>query len=197
MACYPRCSVVTAAALAFSLVSLATFAQAPAPPIQIPAPAQPAPNNDAFGEEVTLTAKTIVFTQGNGSWDKAFETLIQAFKLVHGFLDKQSLKPASPAMTIYTAVTDTGFRFQAAVPVAEAPANLPRDVTVGQSPAGKALKFIHRGSYDSMDLLYEAITNFLDEKRIERQGLFIEEYLTDPVSTPEDKLVVNIYVLVQ
>jgi effector-binding domain-containing protein len=48
-----------------------------------------------------------------------------------------------------------------------------------------------------MDLLYEAITNFLDEKRIERQGLFIEEYLTDPVSTSEDKLVVNVYVLVQ
>jgi len=197
MACYPRCSVATAAALAFSLVSLTAFAQAPTPPIQIPAPAQPAPNTDAFGEEVTLTAKTIVFTQGNGSWDKAFETLIQAFKSVHGFLGKQNLKPAGPAMTIYTSVTDTGFRFQAAVPVAEAPANLPRDVTAGQSPAGKALKFVHRGSYDSMDLLYEAITNFLDEKRIERQGLFIEEYITDPASTPEDKLVVNVYVLVQ
>ena len=41
---------------------------------------------------------------------------------------------------------------------------------------------------------YEAITNYLDDKQLEAKDLFIEEYVTDPVTTPEDKLVVNIYV---
>ena len=41
---------------------------------------------------------------------------------------------------------------------------------------------------------YEAITNYLDEKRLEARDMFIEEYLTDPLNTPEDKLVVNVYV---
>ena len=45
-----------------------------------------------------------------------------------------------------------------------------------------------------MDTTYEAITNYLDEKQLEAKDLFIEEYVTDPVTTPEDKLVVNIYV---
>jgi effector-binding domain-containing protein len=67
-------------------------------------------------------------------------------------------------------------------------------IEVGQSPGGKALKFIHRGSYDSMDNTYEAITNYLDEKRLEAADAFIEEYETDPVSTPEDKFVVIVYV---
>ena len=70
-------------------------------------------------------------------------------------------------------------------------------MTVGQSPAGKALKFVHHGSYEAMEMLYEAINNHLDGKGIEKQGLFFEEYVTDPVTTPEDKLVVNVFVMVK
>jgi effector-binding domain-containing protein len=81
------------------------------------------------------------------------------------------------------------------VPIAEAPQDPPKgDIAIGQSPGGKALKFVHRGSYDSMDSTYEAITNHLDEKRLEAADSFIEEYETDPVTTPEDKFVVTVYV---
>ena len=96
---------------------------------------------------------------------------------------------------IYTQADDTGFSFQAAVPVAEAPKDTPpQGVGIGQSPAGKALKFVHRGSYDSMDNTYEAITNYLDDKQLDAKDLFIEEYQTDPVATPEDKLVIDVFV---
>ena len=117
---------------------------------------------------------------------------------MNGFLDKQGIKPAGPPMTIYTATDDSGFQFNAAVPVAEAPKDPPRgDLAVGTSPSGKAYKFIHRGSYDSMDSTYEAITNFLDEKQIDAKDLFVEQYMTDPITTPEDRLVVEIYVPVR
>ena len=68
------------------------------------------------------------------------------------------------------------------------------DITVGKSPAGKALKFVHRGSYDAMDTTYEAITNYLDEKQLEAKDLFVEQYMKDPVTTPEDDLVIEVYV---
>jgi effector-binding domain-containing protein len=48
-----------------------------------------------------------------------------------------------------------------------------------------------------MDNTYEAITNYLDEKRLDAQDLFIEEYVTDPLTTAEDKLVVNVFVPVK
>ena len=166
-----------------------------APPSAAPAPV---PSNDPFGEEIMIDAKTIVFMKGSGTWDSAFETLVDSFKSVYGFLERQGIKPAGPAMTIYTATDDTGFQFHAAVPIAEAPVNAPRgDIEVGKSPGGRMLKFLHRGSYDAMDTTYEAITNYLDAKQLEAQEMFIEEYVTSPITTSEENLVVNVFVPVK
>lgn len=186
---------------AIALIAMLALAAAPPawaqrnapPPPSAPSPAQTP--GDPFGEELTLTPLTIIFMKGNSTWDTALDTLVDAFKSVYAYLDKQGLKRTGPSMTIYTQADDTGFQFQAAVPIAEAPADAPKgDISVGTSPGGRALKFVHRGSYDSMDTTYEAITNYLDEKRLEAQDLFIEEYATDPVTTPEDKFVVTVYV---
>jgi effector-binding domain-containing protein len=164
----------------------------PPPPAQAPAP-QPKPG-DAFGEEVTLTPRTIIYAKGSANWDTAFETLVENFKNVYAAMAKQGIKPAGPPMTIYTSTDDTGFEFQASVPVAEEPKSVPDGVLVGKSLEGRALKFIHRGSYDAMDSTYEAITNHFDEKRLEALDKFVEIYVTDPLTTPEDNLVIEIYV---
>ena len=65
---------------------------------------------------------------------------------------------------------------------------------MAKTPDGRALKFVHRGSYDAMDTTYDAITNHLDEKRLEARELFMEQYVTDPLSTPEDNLVIEVVV---
>ena len=170
----------------------------PAPPPAAPAPTPPAPNADPFGEEVTMTAKPIVFMTGSANWDSAFDTLVDSFKSIYGVMEKQGITPAGPPLTIYTATDDTGFQYQAAVPIAAEPANPPKgDIAVGKSPAGRMLKFVHRGSYDSMDTTYEAITNYLDTKQLEAEDLFVEEYVTDPLKTPEDQLVINVFVPVK
>jgi len=187
---FPRLAVLIAA----SLLTLAAPSLAQAPPPPAPAAPQPRPG-DPFGEEVTLAAKTLVFSKGSANWDSAFDTLVEALKNVYGAMQKQGLRPAGPAMTIYTATDDTGFEYQAGVPVAEEPKGpLPEGLGVGKSPEGRALKFIHRGSYDAMDSTYEAITNHLDEKRLEARDLFVEHYVTDPLTTPEDNLVIEVYV---
>jgi effector-binding domain-containing protein len=162
-----------------------------APPVATPTP----PTTDKFGEEVNVPAKTVVQLKGNGTWDSAFDTLMDSFKSLYGFLEREKIKPAGPPMTVYTSTDDTGFEFTAAVPIEAAPANPPKgDIEIGQSPSGKMLKFVHRGSYDAMDSTYESITNYLDSKSLEAADSFIEEYVTDPLTTPDDKLVVNVYV---
>ena len=196
----PLRAFVLAVAIMAGLVALAS-AQSPAPdpapppiPSAPPAPSTPAPG-DPFGEELTLNAKRIIYLKGNSTWDTAYDTLVDAFKSLYAFLDKEGIKRAGPSMTIYTQADDTGFQFQAAVPIDRTPKSAPQgDMAMGQSPSGKALKFLHRGSYDSMDNTYEAITNHLDAKRLEAQEVFVEEYETDLVDTPEDKLVVYVYV---
>lgn len=167
-------------------------AETPAPPpAAAPAPVQTA---DAFGEEITLEPKTVVVLKGTANWDSAFDALIESFKSLSALLEKQGIKPAGNPMIVYTATDDTGFSYLAEIPVDQAPKNLTKDMSMGKSPDGKALKFVHRGSYDNMDNTYEAITNHLDDKKLEAKDTFVEEYMTDPLTTAEDKLVINVYV---
>jgi effector-binding domain-containing protein len=184
---------------------------APAP--ATPAPAEPAPASppaattpapppakgvdtapEAFGQEITLTPKTVLIYTGKATWDSAFDTLIDAFKRLNAFLDKQGVKPSGNPLIVYTSTDDNGFVFQAEIPVDQDLKGLGKDMSMGKSPDGKALKFVHHGSYDNMDNTYEAITNYLDDKKQEAKDLFIEEYVTDPLKTEEDKLVINVYV---
>src|ERR1700682_1793814 len=164
-------------------------AQTPAPP-----PIAPVQTADPFGEQFTLEPKKVVVMKGNANWDSAFDALIESFKALTALLDKQGVKASGNPMIVYTSTDDTGFTFLAEIPVEQDPKNLTKDMSIGKSPDGKALKFVHRGSYDNMDNTYEAITNHLDDKKLEAKDMFIEEYMTDPLKTAEDKLVINVFV---
>jgi len=138
-----------------------------------------------------------VYVEGKGNWDSAFETISKSLKKVKTYIDKEGLKADGMPMTIFTATDDNGFDYQAAIPIAEPPKNPPRgDIAVGQSPEGHALKFVHRGSYDALDDTYEAITNYMDDKRLDTKDI-IEQYVTDLASSDESKLVVNVFVLIK
>jgi len=141
-----------------------------------------------------LPARKVVIAKGSANWDAAFDTLIESFKSLSALLDKQGIARSGNPMIVYTSTDDTGFTYLAEFPVDQEPKNLTRDMSLGKSPEGKALKFVHRGSYDNMDNTYEAITNHLDDKKLEAKDTFIEEYITDPLKTEEDKLVINVYV---
>ena len=173
-----------------------TAAPPPAATQATPPPASPAPvqTADPFGEQITLTPKAVVVLKGSANWDSAFDTLLESFKSLSALLDKQGIKPSGNSMIVYTSTDDAGFTYLAEIPVDQDPKNLAKAMSMGKSPDGKALKFVHRGSYDNMDNTYEAITNHLDDKKLEAKDTFIEEYITDPLKTAEDKLVINVYV---
>ena len=187
-------------ALALAAGPAASAPAAPAPPkpagpdLEAPHQLQP---GDAFGEQVTLPARTVIYLQGRGSWKSALDALVDSFNSLDQYLAKHGIKPDGPPMTIYVETDDTGFRYRVAVPVARAPADPPKgDIAVGQAPAGKALKFVHRGSYTAMNETYEAIINYLDGKGLEAKNTFVEEYADGPLG-PGDKLKVNVFVPVK
>ena len=196
----------TAPILAGLILALSTAlaaAQQPAetkPAEQMPPPApEPSPSplkpGDAFGLEVQLPERTMLYLKGHTNWDVAFDTLVESFKTLKAYMDKEGIKASGPAMTVYTQTDETGFSFEAAYPIAQAPANPPKgDIAVKAAPSGKALKFVHRGSYDAMDTTYEAITNYLDDKQLDAKDLFIEEYTTDPLISNQDSLVIDVFV---
>jgi effector-binding domain-containing protein len=213
-------ALVPAAAISLGVAAALAQSPAAAPPAAAPAPAAPAPaanppaatppaaanpgtpppaaaavqTADPFGEQIALEPKTVVVLKGSANWDSAFETLTDSLKTLSALLDKQGVKHAGNSMIVYTSTDDTGFTYLAEIPVDQDLKGLAKDMSMSKSPDGKALKFVHRGSYDNMDNTYEAITNHLDDKKLEAKDTFIEEYITDPLTTAEDKLVINVYV---
>jgi effector-binding domain-containing protein len=171
------------------------------PPAPAPAPVPPegitTKPSDPFGLDTTLTAKPIIYFKGSGTWDKAFATISGSLKKVEAYAAKAGLKADGLPMTIFLATDDLGFDYEAAIPLAQPPKDPPHgDIAAGQSPDGHALEFVHRGSYESLDDTYEAITNYLDDKRLESKNILIEQYVTDPVTADEKNLIVNVFVLV-
>jgi effector-binding domain-containing protein len=104
------------------------------------------------------------------------------------------LKVTGPSLVIYRSTNDEGFEFDAALPIEADPASPPGEgFKIEPTRTGKAIKFVYRGAFDAMDSTYENISNYIDSKRIDAEDLSIEEYVTDPVTTKPEEIVINIY----
>ncbi len=153
-------------------------------------------NPDNFGEEVTLPERTLLMHRNKTSWDEAWPNIVTAFKVVREDADKLKVKVTGQPVILYRSTADDSFEFDAALPIEAAPANPPSpggNVTIGPARTGKAIKFVYKGPFDAMDSTYELISNFIDSKKIDAEDLSIEEYVTDPVTTKPEEIVINIY----
>ena len=124
----------------------------------------------------------------------------EAFGKINAELAKANVAATGKPLSVFVETDDNGFRYEAMVPIAQAPAGkqaLGNGVEFSQSPAGKAIKFQHRGAYDDIDSTYEAITAWLDEKGLEATNIFVEEYLNDVKTSDDTSLEVDIYVFVK
>jgi effector-binding domain-containing protein len=158
-------------------------------------PINPLEKPDGFGESVDMKPVPVLQKRGQSGWDEGFQSIVTALKEVDAELTRLKLKPSGPPLIIYTSTDDAGFDFEAAIPFTGATTEKPSvQFELSASPAGKALRFTHRGSYDAMDPTYEQIANLLDAKDLEAQDLYIEEYRSDPRTTSQDDLVIDIYV---
>jgi len=115
-------------------------------------------------------------------------------------MDSASLAPAGRPIAVFVESDDTGFKYHAGYPLSATPegkSSLSDAVKIGQTPSGKAMRFEHDGAYGDIDATYDAITAYLDDKGIDAQDTFIEEYANDVKDPDDPTLHVNIYVLLK
>jgi len=158
------------------------------------------PVQSVSSQLVDVAARPALILKGQAKWDDSAKTLSGALAKVTAAAAKAGLAPSGRPLAVFTDTDDNGFHYEAMLPIAKAPdgkIKLAEDVEVGASPAGKALKFEHRGSYDEIDATYEAITAYLDEKGLDTNNIFIEEYLTDLTDAEDANVDVDIYVFVK
>jgi len=159
-----------------------------------------APAENAAPQTIDVAARPALVLKGEGKWDDASKTLTEFFAKLKSAAAKAGIEANGKPLAVFTKTDDNGFHFEAMLPVPKAPdatAKLADGVASGSTPAGKALKFEHRGSYDEIDATYEAITAYLDEKGLDTENVFIEEYLTDLTSAEDASVDVDIYVFLK
>ncbi|HSV00452.1 MAG TPA: GyrI-like domain-containing protein, partial [Roseiarcus sp.] len=175
---------------------------APAAPGDAAQPAQPgsAPGEGSTGETVTLPARPFVYIEGKADKDEIYGSILNSLSAVKRDMDKANLAPAGRPIAVFVESDDTGFKYHAGYPISAAPegkSSLSDTVKIGQTPSGKAMKFEHQGAYGDIDATYDAITAYLDDKGIDAQDTFIEEYANDVKDPDDPTLQVNIYVLLK
>lgn len=177
---------------------------APAAPVPPAAGAPPRqtlverPGDPSDVDEVTLPGKPAVVVSGQSTWDKAVENLKASFAKLDAEMGRAGLAPLGRPIAVFTRTDDDGFRYDAMVPVAPVPDPAPglsEGVRLGTTPAGKALRFVHKGAYDDIDQTYETITAYLDAKGVVVQDAFVEEYAGDLKDGSDTGLEVNIFAL--
>jgi effector-binding domain-containing protein len=141
-----------------------------------------------------LPERKALIRRSTTSWPDAWVNLVAAFKATRAEAERLKLKVSGPSLVIYRSTNDEGFEFDAALPIEADPASPPGEgFKIEPTRTGKAIKFVYRGAFDAMDSTYENISNYIDSKRIDAEDLSIEEYVTDPVTTKPEEIVINIY----
>jgi effector-binding domain-containing protein len=168
-----------------------------------PGAAQPesAPSGEAStGEAVDFPPRPFAYIEGKADKDEIYSSILGSLSLVKRDMDKANLTPAGRPIAVFVESDDTGFRYHAGYPLTAAPegkSSLSETVKIGQTPSGKAMRFEHQGAYGDIDATYDAITAYLDDKGIDAQDTFIEEYANDVKDPDDPTLQVNIYVLLK
>ncbi len=124
-----------------------------------------------------------------------------SFARLGEFMARNKLAPAGPPRAIYTNWGTTtsvtlAFPIVAAPPVTESA----RDTVVGPLAGGRALRFVHRGPYETIRTTYGKIDSWLRERGAIKTdadwarytGMW-EEYLGQPGTVPDSELATNIY----
>jgi effector-binding domain-containing protein len=183
----------------------ATPTPAPAPstnptPAPSASPANPAGEGGSMGETIDLVSRPAATIEGRADRDEIYGAIMGSIGQIRAEIDKAGLKAAGRPIAVFLEADDVGFKYRAAIPLESIPDGktaLSDAVKLGQTPVGKAMRFEHRGPYDDIDATYEAITAYLDEKGIDAQDIFIEEYLNDVKTTDDPNLQVDIFVLLK
>jgi len=181
--------------------------RAPAPETKTPPDAKEEPGKGQESAETSLESQTVELAarpalalKGEAPLDGAQKSIADALGKLNAVAGKAGVKPSGKPIAVFSETSDKTIRFEAMLPLETAPeakGKLEGGVEVGATPAGKALKFEHRGPYEDIESTYEAITAFLDEKGLDTKDRFIEEYISDLADSEDEEGEVDIYIFVK
>jgi effector-binding domain-containing protein len=124
-------------------------------------------------------------------------SLAVAYREITSFMAANGIEMAAQPMAIMRIHEPQGFEVDAAIPVTRGDVEPGARVLVGKSPAGRALRVIHRGPYDRMAPKYEQVEAWMAAHGLPDGQVSWEQYISDPRETPAEALITHIYFLLE
>ncbi len=122
--------------------------------------------------------------------------LAAAYREITALMTEQSIDMLSQPMAITRAWDAEDYEFSAAIPVPPVEVALSGRVRAGKSPAGRAVRVVHRGPYDRMPASYEKLAAYMAVHGLKEGRVSWEQYISDPAKTPPEEAVTHIYFLI-
>lgn len=170
-------------------------AEPPVAPAPTPEMLQPAPAITT--EEVDVVPRAVLFVTGVTTWDQAEEKLGGVFATLAQAAKKLDIADHGAPLVEYIESDSDDVGFRAMLPVSAVPkGKLPKGIKAGRSPGGKALKFRHNGPLDDLEEVYGRIDDELAKRGVEAKTI-LEQYDEDALASPEDRVVVDVFVFLK
>jgi len=137
-----------------------------------------------------------VSTAGPDALDLS-SSLASAYQEITAFMTENSIEMSAQPMAITRIREQQGYDFEAAIPVVFKDVPPTGRIHFGRSPAGRALRVIHRGPYDRMAPSYEKLAAWAAAHGLAEGRVSWEQYISDPGETRPDELITHIYFLIE
>jgi effector-binding domain-containing protein len=138
-------------------------------------------------------------------------SLAEAYREITAYMAARNIERAAQPLAITRVRPAGGYQVEAAIPVVlpepaaggeeSSPAAAGETVDAGRvrtgrSPAGRAVRAVHRGPYDRMGPTYEQLAAWMAAHGVEEGEVSWEQYISDPGETPPQELITHIYFLI-
>jgi effector-binding domain-containing protein len=143
----------------------------------------PASSSPDAVDTLRLVPRPTIALAGQGRWDDGAIILRNAFATLYRAASDAGLTVTGRPFAIFSETDEDGYSFEVMLPITQPfPVGDPR-ITVSESPGGFALRFVHQGPFEEIDLTYDIIASHLEAEGLEPQDRFIEEFVTGDFST--------------
>ena len=148
-------------------------------------------------ERLDVAAQNVLFVTTSSSQDSAdiVQAMAVAYAEISVFMNNANINLSGQPMAITRAWEEGGYQFDAAIPVDVIPAELTGNIRSGQSPAGAAVRAVHRGAYNQMMPTYEKLQAYMSAHGLSQGKVSWEHYISDPGISTEQDMITHIYIM--
>jgi effector-binding domain-containing protein len=118
----------------------------------------------------------------------------RSFAILGRFMVEVGVVPLAPPLAVYRDWQGQKITIDVGFPVTPEDASKAKgEVLSGKTPAGPAIKTVHRGSYDKLKDTYVQLEKAMQAEGYRGRDMSWEVYYGEPGKTPEQDLVTEIY----